>query len=60
MLILAEEVTTYCMKGFKKLFPSSGNGGSTYIKLKMTRTVNFFFWMNSCSAVNLLVEGLFS
>lgn len=42
VLILAEEVATYCMKGFKKLFPSSGNGGSIYIKLKLTRTVNYF------------------
>lgn len=43
MFILGEEVAAYCMKDFKKLFPSCGNRGRIYIKLKLTRTVNYFF-----------------
>lgn len=42
MFILGEQVAAYCMKGFKKLFPSCGNRGSICIKLKLTGTVHYF------------------
>jgi len=42
MFILGEKVAAYCMKGFKKLFPSCGNRQCIYIKLKLTRIVNYF------------------
>lgn len=42
IFILGEEVAAYRMKGSKKLFPSCGNRGRIYIKLKFTRTVNYF------------------